>query len=178
MTRRKKSQALQGISKADCKLEMTPMIDVTFLLLIFFMCTLKFKTLEGKLSAFLPKDVGVNTSPAQPKEKIEIRLDVKNPGNKIRPGKDAALYSAEDEAKRARYVFDKSRVITYSIGAKKTTDIREVENTLRAFFKQDPTRPATIDPRQGIITSDVVALLDVALNIGFTDITFVGSYEK
>jgi len=28
------------------RLDMTSMIDVTFLLLVFFMCTLQFKTLE------------------------------------------------------------------------------------------------------------------------------------
>jgi biopolymer transport protein ExbD len=152
------------------------MIDVTFLLIIFFMCTLKFKVLEGKLSAFLPKDVGVNTTPAEPKEKIEIRLDVKNPGNKIKP--DGGAYTNEDAAARLRYVFDNSRVITYSVGAKKTTDIEEVRRTLESFYKQDKERPATIDPRKDVITSDVVALLDVALDIGFSDITFVGSYEK
>lgn len=176
MTRRRKSKVLQGISNTQSKLDMTPMIDVTFLLLIFFMCTLKFKTLEGKLSAFLPKDVGVNTTPAEPKEKIEIRMDVKSPGNKVRP--NLTPYTEKDEAERTRFVYDDSRVITYSIGAKKTTDLMEVQNTLRAFYKQDPTRPATIDPRQGIITSDVVSLLDVALDIGFSDITFIGSYEK
>ncbi len=43
------------------------MIDVTFLLLIFFMCTLNFRTLEGHLSAYLPKDAGVNDGlPAEP----------------------------------------------------------------------------------------------------------------
>ena len=36
------------------------MIDVVFLLLIFFICTMKFKVLEGKLATVLPKDVGVN----------------------------------------------------------------------------------------------------------------------
>ena len=60
---------LQDLQEDNADLEMTPMIDVTFLLLIFFMCTLKFKTLEGKLNAFLPKDVGVNTAPAEEKEK-------------------------------------------------------------------------------------------------------------
>ena len=63
---------LKQIAEEESKLEMTPMIDVTFLLLIFFMCTIKFKTLEGKLEAFLPKDVGVNSSDAPPKEKIDI----------------------------------------------------------------------------------------------------------
>ena len=40
------------IMDEKCELQMTPMIDVTFLLLIFFMCTLKFKVLEGKLGAY------------------------------------------------------------------------------------------------------------------------------
>jgi hypothetical protein len=175
---KKRSNILAVLTGEECKLDMTPMIDVTFLLIIFFMCTLKFKTLEGKLSAFLPKDVGVNTTPAEPKEKIEIRMDVKNPGNKVRPGASGEAYTPDHESKKLRFVYDGSRTITYSIGAKKTTDITEVRNTLQSFYRQDPTRPATIDPRQGIITSDVVALLDVALEIGFTDITFVGSYEK
>ena len=55
-------------------MEMTPMIDVTFLLLIFFLCTIKFKTLEGKLSAYLPEGRGREHQPrAEPKEKVEIR---------------------------------------------------------------------------------------------------------
>ena len=47
----------------ELEIDLTPMIDVTFQLLIFFICTLKFKTLEGKLETELPKDVGVNAAP-------------------------------------------------------------------------------------------------------------------
>ncbi len=159
-------------------IDMTPMIDVTFLLLIFFMCTLKFKTLEGKLSAFLPKDFGAFNGLSEHRGRIEIRMDVVNPGNKLRPGPRSAQYSPADEAQRARFVYDESRVVTYRIGAKRTTNLMEVQRMLRAIYAQDPTCRTTIDPRQGIITSDVVSLLDVALDIGFTDITFVGSYEK
>ena len=65
---------LKNMAEEECEMEMTSMIDVTFLLLIFFMCTLKFKTLEGKLAAYLPKDVGVNTSEAEPIEKVEILI--------------------------------------------------------------------------------------------------------
>jgi len=74
---------LSEINEEKNELEMTPMIDVTFLLLIFFMCTLKFKTLEGKLAAYLPKDVGVNSSESDPIEKVEILLQVVNEGNKL-----------------------------------------------------------------------------------------------
>ena len=43
---------------SEVKLQITPMIDVTFLLLIFFML-LPFRSLERKVAAFLPKNEGV-----------------------------------------------------------------------------------------------------------------------
>ena len=59
----------------EIEMQMTPMIDVTFLLLIFFMCSIKFKLLDGKLAAYLPKEVGVNASPIDvPLEKISIDM--------------------------------------------------------------------------------------------------------
>ncbi|MFQ5655484.1 MAG: ExbD/TolR family protein, partial [Planctomycetota bacterium] len=44
--------------EAKTELEMTPMIDVVFLLLIFFMCATKFKMPEGSLRSYLPRDRG------------------------------------------------------------------------------------------------------------------------
>ena len=41
------------------KPNMTPMIDVVFQLLIFFLVNMKFKTLDMKIEAFLPKDRGL-----------------------------------------------------------------------------------------------------------------------
>ncbi len=38
--------------------DLKPLIDVTFQLLIFFMITINFKTEEGNLNSFLPKDRG------------------------------------------------------------------------------------------------------------------------
>ena len=166
---------LERVSKEDCKLEMTPMIDVTFLLLIFFMCTLKFKTLEGKLAAYLPKDVGVNTMQAEPIPKVEIQLRVVTAGTKYDPrgsrfgewsGKPGTRYSNGDD-----------RVIQYSIGPRKTNSLAEVQDRLKALHREDEKRPATIDARPGTIYADVVKVLDAALDAGFTEVTFVGSYE-
>ena len=42
--------------------DMTPMIDVVFQLLIFFMLTMQFKEIEGKLLSQLPKDKGLAPS--------------------------------------------------------------------------------------------------------------------
>ena len=44
---------------------MTAMIDIVFLLLIFFMCVTQFRTLEGALRGFMPRDAGLAaTDPA------------------------------------------------------------------------------------------------------------------
>jgi len=162
---------LKELSDDECELEMTPMIDVTFLLLIFFMCTLKFKTLEGKLAAYLPKDVGVNQSEAEPIEKVEIMLRVRREGSKLHP--DGQAYTGS-----GRYVYDATRVIEYTLGTLKTQDIEKLSSKLKELHNADPERPATIDSRPGTVYADVVKVLDKAISAKFTDITFVGAYPE
>ena len=157
----------------ECKLEMTSMIDVVFLLLIFFLCTLKFKTLEGKLAAYLPKDVGVNTSDAEEIEKVEVVIKVVSPGTLL----DAYGLNPYDPVKGGRFSFGPDRRLSYQVGPRKMSDVDELEKRLRQLHKAADERPATIDSRPGTVYEDVVDVLDATLNAGFTQITFVGSHE-
>ncbi|MBL6721784.1 MAG: biopolymer transporter ExbD [Planctomycetes bacterium] len=177
---------LNDLASEEVEMEMTPMIDVTFLLLIFFMCTLKFKTLEGKLSAYLPKDVGVNSSSAEPIEKVEILVRVRQEGAKLNV--EGRPY--DDPTGEKRFVWNRdpklgsARVMEYSVLNKKTNDLAELTQILtrvhdqrQATMKDGKKVPATIDPRSGSVYSDVVPVLDAAVAAGFTDITFVGAYD-
>lgn len=60
---KKKSRASRGADRKN-GLGMTSMIDVVFLLLIFFMCATKFKVPEGSLRSFLPRERGQSVAPA------------------------------------------------------------------------------------------------------------------
>ena len=165
---------LKRIAEEEFSMEMTPLIDVTFLLLIFFLLTIKFKILEGKLAAYLPKDVGVNTSPAEPKEKVEIRIDVKKEGTKLSPYLDGPYIPGKHE----RFEFQEgTRVLEYSIGPKTFKDLDKVQERLKELFKADKERPATIDCREGSVYGDMVPILDAAIEVGYRDITFVGEYK-
>ncbi|MBI5779938.1 MAG: biopolymer transporter ExbD [Planctomycetes bacterium] len=64
------------VEEANMELNMTPMIDVIFQLIIFFMCSIHFKSLEGKLYSYLPRDKGMaNTSVTDPiLEEVRIKL--------------------------------------------------------------------------------------------------------
>ncbi|MCH2103440.1 MAG: biopolymer transporter ExbD [Planctomycetes bacterium] len=170
--------SLKKAAEDQCELEMTSMIDVVFLLLIFFLCTLKFKTLEGKLAAYLPKDVGVNTSEAEEIEKVEIVVKVVSPGEKLDAyGKGPWDPSRDANGNQKRFSYGPGRRLSYAVGPRKMTDVSELQTRLAQIYKADSERPATIDSRPGTVYEDVVAVLDATLNAGFTQITFVGSYE-
>ena len=60
--------------------DMTPMIDVTFLLLIFFLVTIKFKTLDAKIQIEMPTSFGSQNTGEVEKPKLAIDLEVVEPG--------------------------------------------------------------------------------------------------
>ncbi len=66
----------------EAKNDMTPMIDVVFLLIIFFLC-IDFKTLEAKLPAYLPKDKGSQSTPEEPVEQLSIMIVMDRWGDEI-----------------------------------------------------------------------------------------------
>jgi biopolymer transport protein ExbD len=175
-----KNQTNKEAADSKCELSMTPMIDVTFQLLIFFLCTIKFKTLEGKLGAYLPKDVGINTKPADPLEKVEIKIEVEREGKKVWAFDDAIEYVEEEHG---RHYFFSGRSLKYSVGPRVTKNFNELKRWLReqvdvARQPDGSPRPVGLDPRSGVVNEEVVKVLDAAWEAGFTEITFVGSYEK
>ncbi|MCY3002363.1 MAG: biopolymer transporter ExbD [Planctomycetota bacterium] len=165
------------IPAEEIKGDMTPMIDVVFQLLIFFMLTIKFKLLEGKLSAYLPKDVGVNDSQAIPKDKIEIKLKVEREGTKLMPDDSGKPWGGE-----GAYKYGPDRVIKYAVGPKASNDLRDIITRVKDLHKSNPDQSVTIDPLPGTVYGDVVVVVDEVLGVGFSDISFVGDksalYEK
>ena len=69
----RKRKKKKEILLEDMVMDITPMIDVVFQLLIFFMVAAKFKTLEGKLLAYLPKDKGLKNVKVE-EQKLPIRV--------------------------------------------------------------------------------------------------------
>jgi len=68
------SQNIGEASDNPVAINITAMVDVIFCLCLFFMCSLKFKQLEGKIETWLPKDRGVLTTPPPKIVLEEIRV--------------------------------------------------------------------------------------------------------
>lgn len=72
MATRRKRREIQ--EEKPLELNMTPMIDVVFQLLIFFMLSMHFKEVEGKLLSQLPKDKGLAPTHQLQPELQEVRI--------------------------------------------------------------------------------------------------------
>jgi biopolymer transport protein ExbD len=55
-------------------INVVPMVDVIFCLCVFFMCSFKFKELEGKFESWLPKDKGAATPSTELPSEIRVAL--------------------------------------------------------------------------------------------------------
>ncbi len=53
---------------APVRLNMTPMIDVVFQLIVFFLCSMEFKSLDWKMETLLPKERWVAEDEVRPPE--------------------------------------------------------------------------------------------------------------
>lgn len=149
--------------------DMTPMIDATFLLLIFFILTLKFKVLEGRLDAALPKDMGTMNTKVEEIEKIDILMFVSDPGTLID--------ELNDSGRPNGLKHYEGRKVRYEIGTQVFRTVDDLERYLATVKDKDET-PVTIDPRKEIINEDVMRVLDAVIRQRFKKVSFAGTQEN
>lgn len=165
-------ESIQNLAREEVELEMTPMIDVTFLLLIFFMCTIKFKSLEGKLAAYLPKEVGTSPTPSEPLDPILASVKVVNPGHRVQAAAPGESWDGLGD-----FIL-KDHKVSYQLGRKQYDSgergLESMREDLRGLLDADPGRKVKLDIGSGVVHSDVIGLLDLCSEVGATDLVFKG----
>ena len=152
---------------------LTSMIDVTFLLLVFFLCTLQFKTLEGKLAADLPRDAGKSTR-LEERERVEIEILIDAPGRRVNAANGRTPDRGQawtDPERRYELV---GRRVHYRVGPRRTADLQELRGWLVELARGLDEPACTIQGRAGCVYGDVVRVLDTAIEAGFDGVTFAG----
>jgi biopolymer transport protein ExbD len=154
MARKRRKKSVAGTRDEDkCELSMTPMIDVVFLLLIFFMCATKFKVPDYRIDANLPKDKGLRAVKVKPIEELpefRITIDPVDKNNK----KDTGA--------------------TFRIGRDNIVPLNALIQEVRAGYlaiKEDPRYhgkkvPAVIDGNKDVDFMYVVYAIDACLALG------------
>ena len=104
MTAAIREQLEQGEDRAN----LTPLIDVAFLILIFFMC-LPFRDLDYKLAPFLPKGRGDRIDDQRPPERFEITVHIVGRKEERRAWGPEGRRSIVSAPTRVLYRFDNGR---------------------------------------------------------------------
>jgi biopolymer transport protein ExbD len=71
------SQNIGEASDNPVGINVVPMVDVIFCLCLFFMCSLKFKQLEGRIEAWLPREHGNQVLETTPPILDQVRVSLK-----------------------------------------------------------------------------------------------------
>lgn len=149
--------------------DLTPMIDVTFLILIFFMLTIRFRTLEGKLDSQLPKQQGVNPAHSDPVVRARIVIEVLSEGTRLQAASDR-LWDGQGP-----FRFGSDRRLRYSCGPRSSADLAVVRAYLHELRRLDPDTELVVDSRGETVYADAIAVIDMASALGYQTIALAGA---
>ena len=135
-------------SENPVAINVVPMVDVIFCLCIFFMCSFKFKQLEGKFDSWLPRNKGMEGTPA---EIQEIRV--------------AMFWDAETQKVRRQY------------GSRIVEDDAQLESLIRGAYddfklKGRPEAPVIVDGDPRIPWHEVIKVINMCKKIPIDNIEF------
>ena len=147
------------------------MNDVVFLLLIFFMCSMKFRTVEKKLDAELPKDEGQNPIPTKVEQPTEIRVQI-NWANSA----GQVIHSPNRAFPRdwPGVVLDLSLAnphIELKVNRLRVKDLHELTQTLADLNARNPM-PVVLDARAAVPFRWVIGALDACARAKVENVKF------
>ncbi len=123
---------------------MTPMIDVVFQLLIFFLCTASFQMAEQSLATTLPPTGAATYSPPKEIQELElIRIDLRQ----------------------------RDRNLLIRLNGNPCSSVNELRDRLRQLLTLAEL-PAVLDVSSEVEIGHVVTVYDTCLNLGLKNIHF------
>jgi len=162
------SKLVKDVIEEEYEFEIpTSMIDVVFLLLIFFMCASNFRTQEKKLDANLPKDEGLMPKPVK---EIEIPNEIRVKiywANNVRTMRQwpfgQPIHSptlALPPTVHQVFVSLEGAHIVIQVGKVQCADLNDLYAKLADLTARQPDQPVVIDARQAIPFKWVLGAID------------------
>lgn len=133
---------------------MTPMIDVIFNLLIFFVCTVSFQPPE----LLLPSNVSISGSGATPVPQPEEIRDLEDVVIKVQAAADGQ--------------------VNWQINDRPYASLAEVRGVLQAIVELQANLPVIIDAQAEVPLGSVIDLYDLCRLTGFEKVQFAANLQQ
>ncbi len=142
------SPLVRGSANADLNTAMTPMIDVVFLLLVFFVWTASFQTIEYVLDSQVAAEKGTTDS------------------NDVQP-----LPPSDFEDILVRIESDNGKLI-WSVDRRAAKSLADVEDRLNRLADVDVSAKVILHPDPAVPLEFVIGAFDAAQLAGFKQVAF------
>jgi biopolymer transport protein ExbD len=171
-----------GVAGDQLELNMTPMIDIVFQLIVFFLLSLKFKDVDRRIDTMMPKDRGEDIKPVflPDDDRIKVKVFRRNLQDPRRTHTlvkvdNAARFKLPDgwkgrrkESRRRVAEYDRVLAAVRGLVENRIATYGGIPSAVKGEIKAPP-------PRGGAVPhGDVVALVDLFLQVGMTDVQFEG----
>jgi hypothetical protein len=173
-------------AQEEVKLDMTPMIDCVFLMIIFFVC-IDFKILEAKLPAYLPKDKGSSNQQVDPQEQLSVKIINENAGTKEPRIPGHVGYNPNTKPPRMYPIRRVGHTVHWEVGPERINTLEELKDRLQRVYDNHSTWqpdkdhpgdtkpiPIVIEPYPGTYYDDVARTVDVVKACKFPEVNFGG----
>ena len=177
----------------DTEMNMTPMIDIVFQLIIFFLLSLKFKAVDKRIDSALPKDRGIQATqqivdelPMITVKLFRQNMDDPNPNNRwttVKVGNDfrrelpKGVWTASNKPDQVQgSMSDEDRQTEYDrvfneVRGAITDTWNRMERNPEAKGEIKTPRPKGLKVPHG----DVIRVLSTFIQVGITDVKFEGA---
>jgi biopolymer transport protein ExbD len=161
---------LRRDADGECELPLS-MIDVTFLLLIFFMCSMNFTTVERALGANLPKHEGPGIGEPPPSPiPVRVKIHWANARGQVIHSPEAAYPEIFDGARR--HVSIAGAHVVVKVGRLRVRDLNELARTLGNLTSHTNDIAVVIDARQAVPFKWVMGALDACARAKVKNVKF------
>jgi biopolymer transport protein ExbD len=172
MSKQSRKMREEAISE-EPELMMTPMVDIVFQLLIFFMLACRFRTTDGQLDTYLPKNRGQGTAstPDVPFRPVRIKLLWVIPGT-TRETRDPVNGQTLLKIEQIRFRNVRNRFGEAMPDYQKLYSYVCRARDLYPPTKTFPTLPVIIDSRPQVPFKHVIYAANECIRAGIKDLTF------
>ncbi len=140
-----------SLTRKPIEIPMTPLIDVVFLLMIFFVCTASFQLPEGVLPSSL-----LAAGTAKSEVVVEPEIQLQRVVVKLQVGGSDLVWIVNDRPYGS---------------------LAAVRDVLTAVAEIDPALPVILDVEGAVPLGDVIDVYDLCRLVGFSKIQFAASAE-
>jgi len=163
----------------EATLNMTPMIDIVFQLILFFLLSLKFKALQFRIESNLPTDRGIQATADQPQDipAIKVSLFRINDEDPARAYTKIKMAGTEIALPVTRWTGDK--VLDTQTEDERDKKFGGIQAKMAELLKANPELKGEIEaplPKGAAVPhGDVVRILDAFLGAGIKEVNFAGA---